>query len=94
MSADIGPIHAGLPASQSFSGGAGAPEARALQAHFDEVLAPSQLKFRVEGDPPRVVVQVIDTRTGEVVRQIPREEALRLAEEYSRRGPLADGIVA
>lgn len=93
MSADIGPIHAGLPASHSLFGGAGAAEARALQAHFDEVLAPSQLKFRVEGEPPRVVVQVIDTRTGEVVRQIPREEALRLAEEYSRRGPLAGGII-
>lgn len=95
MSADIGPIPSGLPVPPSSHGSApGGGEARALQAHYDQALAQSQLKFQVVGEPPRVVVQVIDGRTGEVVRQIPNEEALRLAEEFSRRGPLAGGIVA
>ncbi|MBB5016485.1 flagellar protein FlaG [Rehaibacterium terrae] len=93
MSADIGPTPPALPVSPAPSVPSGQAEARALQAHYDQMLARSELKFHVVGEPPRVVVQVIDGRTGEVVRQIPNEDALRLAEEFSRRGPSAGGIV-
>lgn len=36
------------------------------------------LKFSVDADTKAVVVKVIDRETGEVVRQIPAEEALRI----------------
>jgi hypothetical protein len=95
MSADIGSV----TGSATATGGPSLPvdhvtSARALQAHYDRVLAESRLKFRVEGEPPRVVIQVIDARSGEVVRQIPNEDALRLADEYSRRDPLGGRVMA
>lgn len=86
MNPDIGSVASTAAAAQ---GAPARPEAsaqaRALQAHYDKVLAESRLKFRVEGEPPRVVVQVVDAHSGEVVRQIPNEDALRLADEFSRR---------
>ncbi len=38
-----------------------------------------ELRFRVDEDTGRTVVTVRDSATGEVVRQIPNDEALRLA---------------
>lgn len=38
------------------------------------------LNFSVDDDSGRVVVKVINTETNEVIRQIPSEEALELAE--------------
>lgn len=63
------------------------PDQRSLQRFLDNATAGTQLKFRVESDIGRVVVQVLDINSGEVVRQIPREEALRLAREalHSRK---------
>ncbi|MCP5472196.1 MAG: flagellar protein FlaG [Sinobacteraceae bacterium] len=40
-----------------------------------------QLQFRVDQDSGRVVVSVRDTSTGELIRQIPSETALRIAED-------------
>jgi uncharacterized FlaG/YvyC family protein len=55
------------------------PDARSLQRFLDNATAGTQLKFRVDSDAGRVVVQVLDAQSGEVLRQIPREEALTLA---------------
>jgi flagellar protein FlaG len=57
------------------------PDARSLQRFLDNATAGTQLKFRVDTDVGRVVVQVLDAQSGEVLRQIPREEALRLARD-------------
>lgn len=37
------------------------------------------LRFRIDQDSERLVVQVVDAVDGQVLRQIPSEEALRLA---------------
>ncbi len=44
-----------------------------------------QLQFRVDDTTGRTVVKVIDRETDEVIRQIPPEEVLRLA-QYLREG--------
>ncbi|QEY62073.1 flagellar protein FlaG [Metapseudomonas lalkuanensis] len=41
------------------------------------------LNFDVDDSSGRVVVQVTDTESGEVIRQIPSEDALKLAESLS-----------
>lgn len=45
----------------------------------------AELSFRVDDDSGRVVVSVVDSRDGTVLRQMPTEEALRIARA------LADG---
>ncbi|GIX36245.1 MAG: hypothetical protein KatS3mg126_2024 [Lysobacteraceae bacterium] len=68
------------PASAYGTPGSGTlADTRSLQRFLDNASAGTQLRFRVESDVGRVVVQVIDTQSGEVVRQIPREEALAMA---------------
>lgn len=55
---------------------------QALEALAKGVRAWStHLQFEIDEDSGRVVVRVIDTDSGETVRQIPAEEALRLARE-------------
>ena len=39
------------------------------------------LSFNVDGDSGEVVVKVIDTDSGKLIRQIPSEELLKLAEQ-------------
>lgn len=41
------------------------------------------LRFRVEQKSGRVVVEVVDSKTGDLVRQIPSEEALRIAQQLA-----------
>ncbi len=41
------------------------------------------LQFSVDEDAGRVVVKVLDSETGDLIRQIPSEEALRIAESIS-----------
>ncbi|MCL6414452.1 flagellar protein FlaG [Aestuariirhabdus sp. Z084] len=41
------------------------------------------LNFKVDDDAGKVVVQVTDRKTGEMIRQIPSEEALALAERLT-----------
>lgn len=38
-----------------------------------------KIEFQVDGDSGRTVVKVKDTETGELIRQMPSEEVLRLA---------------
>jgi flagellar protein FlaG len=44
------------------------------------------LEFRVDQDSGRTIVTVKDKSTGEVVRQIPSEEVLRLAHNLGGKG--------
>jgi flagellar protein FlaG len=46
------------------------------------------LQFSIDEGSGRVVVKVIATATGEVVRQIPTAEALKIADNLSKAGSL------
>jgi len=49
------------------------------------------LQFRVDNASGRMVVSVTDAETGEVIRQVPGEEALRMAERIEAQiGALLD----
>ncbi len=45
------------------------------------------LQFRVDEDSGQVVVSVRDPSTGELIRQIPSEAALKIAEQLSEDSP-------
>lgn len=68
------------------------PHARArnLQKQLDGLLdgipSPTRLNVAVDDALHRIVVQVVDVNTGDVLRQIPHEEALSFAREMARRG--------
>lgn len=47
-----------------------------------------QLDFSIDDSSGRVVVKVIATESGEVIRQIPSETALKLAQSLSQAGSL------
>ncbi|MDZ4080791.1 MULTISPECIES: flagellar protein FlaG [Hydrocarboniphaga] len=66
--------------------------AEALTEHFQ--LRQVALHFSVDEDSDRLVVKVVDTHDGTLIRQIPSEEALRLAQGlHSETPPLLDQIV-
>ncbi len=69
------------PAAYGTPGSGTQPDARSLQRFLDNAVAGTQLRFRVETDVDRVVVQVLDSQSGEVIRQIPPEQAVQLARE-------------
>jgi flagellar protein FlaG len=69
------------PARSSFVEAAAVAEALARVAP-----ARTDLQFRVEPGEGRVIVSVIDAESGEVVRQVPSEEALRIARNLADRG--------
>ncbi|MBD8524751.1 flagellar protein FlaG [Pseudomarimonas arenosa] len=80
MSSSFPPISStASPAAYGSAGSGTQADARSLQRFLDNATAGTQLKFRVESDVGRVIVQVLDSQSGEVVRQIPREEAIELA---------------
>ena len=58
-----------------------------------ERLAPptASLRFRVDPEAGQVVVSVVDAETGDVLRQIPSEEALAIAKSLAETGT---GIVS
>jgi flagellar protein FlaG len=59
----------------------------------NEIAAGSQsgIEFSVDGESGRTIVRVVDTRTQEVIRQIPSEDMLRLRRALeSLRGLLFD----
>ncbi|MFC7300895.1 flagellar protein FlaG [Cognatiluteimonas weifangensis] len=69
-----------------------ARDARQLQHQFDELLATTstRLHFRVIEDLGTVAISIIDERTGEVLRQVPSETALRIARRLRAGGGLLD----
>ena len=42
------------------------------------------LEFKVDSDSKRVVVRIVDSETGQVIRQIPTEEMLAIAQSLER----------
>ncbi len=63
-----------------------------LEAALDDLAARAaesgaQLDFRIDEDSGRVVVSVVDRRDGTVLRQMPSEEALRIARSLARYEP-------
>jgi flagellar protein FlaG len=59
-----------------------APEIEAVVAQIDRYLksVARSLEFRVDGPGGHTVVSVRDAQTGDLIRQFPGEEVLRLAE--------------
>jgi len=49
----------------------------------------TNLRFEVDDDTSKVVVQVVDSATGEVVRQIPSEEVLNMSKALGKLQDLA-----
>jgi flagellar protein FlaG len=49
------------------------------------------LRFRVEQKSGRVVVEIVDSKTGDLLKQIPSEEALRIAQQLADGG--SSGLV-
>lgn len=81
----VGP--AGRPVQESQP--AAQPEAEASRVQMEDALSTIQqfaqsvrrnLEFQLDESSGRVVVKVTDGESGDVVRQIPSEDALRLAE--------------
>lgn len=75
---------------------AGAPArgpAHALQVRLDQLTEGAvSLRFRVDEDTGgRIVVQMVDKQTEEVIRQVPSDEALRIAHEMAERLALMRG---
>jgi flagellar protein FlaG len=59
------------------------PTAEALAGHFNQLAQQSgrELNFSVDQESDQLVIKVMDSGTGKVIRQIPSEEMLRLARE-------------
>lgn len=51
------------------------------------------LEFSVDKDTDRTVVKVVDTKSGEVVRQIPSEEMLELARHMREMEKTSEGVI-
>ncbi|MFA5677514.1 MAG: flagellar protein FlaG [Pseudomonas sp.] len=47
---------------------------------INEVMRPYGVEFEMGGEPPRVVTRIVDSASGEMIRQIPSEEVLRIGE--------------
>ena len=63
-----------------------------LEAALDDLAARAaesgaSLDFRIDEDSGRVVVSVVDRSDGTVLRQMPSEEALRIARSLARYEP-------
>jgi flagellar protein FlaG len=43
------------------------------------------LQFRLDESTGRMIVSICDSETGEVIRQVPGEEALRIAQDLENR---------
>lgn len=87
------PASVAKPVAQAESALADEPKRAALeQAVTDirEFVQASQrnLDFSIDDTTHRVVVKVIATDSGEVIRQIPSETALKLAQDLSKAGSL------
>jgi flagellar protein FlaG len=98
---------AALPPGQDEppANGVGTPSAQeslrsareAIQAIKDWLPEPvrTNLTFRVEEELDRVVVSVLDARSGDLLRQIPADVALRVArnlQEFMRMSGLVDEV--
>lgn len=53
---------------------------------INEVLKQSRasIQFEVDSEADRVIIKVVDQETGELIRQIPSEEALRVSKNFTQ----------
>ncbi|GAB3391108.1 flagellar protein FlaG [Azotobacter armeniacus] len=51
---------------------------------INEVLSSYGVEFHLKEPGPRVVAEIVDRESGEVIRQIPSEEVLRVAESLEQ----------
>ncbi|MBM7072210.1 flagellar protein FlaG [Shewanella sp. 202IG2-18] len=51
-------------------------------------LSHKSIQFQVHEDSGKTVISVTDTQSGEVIRQLPSEEALKLAEKFAEMSGL------
>ncbi|AGA89135.1 flagellar protein FlaG [Thioflavicoccus mobilis 8321] len=79
------------------------PDAQADRAALDEAIAqvnrslmgvPTDLQFKVDETLNRVIVAIVDTETGDVLRQVPPEEVLEIARRLAEDGNgLVDSLI-
>jgi hypothetical protein len=82
----VSPVRPTLPVQQVGGAADGHPTARAQDYDTVEVTGAgvplhAYAKFIVHPDDNVVSVQIIDAKTDQVIRQIPHEEVLRIAEQ-------------
>ncbi|MCC2658575.1 MAG: hypothetical protein K0Q76_3683 [Panacagrimonas sp.] len=92
-------LHAFSPPTRPVAAPISASAAQALvaqpveiEAALEELVARAaesgaSLDFRIDEDSGRVVVSVVDRQDGTVLRQMPSEEALRIARNLARYEP-------
>lgn len=51
---------------------------------INEVLGSYGVEFQLKEPGPRVVTEIVDRESGEVIRQIPSEEVLQVAESLEQ----------
>ncbi len=91
---EIGSVQSSQPATT-----APQPQAQELKAEDREIIKAvkalnatelfgqnSELTFVMDRDTRRPLVRIVDRETREVIRQIPPEYALRMAEDFKLRG--------
>lgn len=69
-------------------------EVQKLARDLDDALRPfnTELSFTVDKETEKMVIKIVDSETQEIVRQIPAEDALRLASRIKQLlGLLVDG---
>lgn len=87
------------PARPAVQAAAAAPaSARELEAATEQIerfvrTSGRSLRFRVDDDSGRVVVSVRDADTGDLIRQIPSEAALRIARALDRGETTPDSLL-
>lgn len=71
-----------LPVSNNAIKGMAASREDLLKAtqKVNETLRPYNVQFELQEDDARVITRIIDQETGDVIRQIPSEAVLRIAE--------------
>jgi flagellar protein FlaG len=74
------PGHSALPETASTEK---AQHLQSLEKRLQGLLRDTRLRMQVSEEAGQVVVQVIDANSGQMLRQIPSEAALRLAEEMA-----------
>jgi flagellar protein FlaG len=83
-------VETSRPAVKQVSAPADAVKAAAEQIESYLRSSGRALEFRVDGNTGRTVVSVRNPQTGELIRQIPGEETLRLADMLGNGGSLID----
>ncbi|MCP9340784.1 flagellar protein FlaG [Pseudomonas xanthomarina] len=89
----------GLQEPQRNAGGASSVSRGQLESQVSDVLSRLQmvqrdLDFNIDDSTGQVVVKVIDSESGKLVRQIPSKELLELAERFEEMRSLMEGVKA